>query len=332
MLAKRANEIIGKFADQRVLVVGDIVLDHYIRGAVERLNPEAPVPILQAKSEMLMTGGAGNTAKNAASLGAQVTLLGVAGEDPNADLLVEQADSEGYRALLVRDGTRPTIRKVRFLVRNQQMLRVDYELSHNISADVEDAILSLLEKHIPEATAVIVSDYAKGTITARVAEALVRIAKQHNVPVAADVKPSRAAYFVGTELISPNLKEGHEYLGLNYFEQGGQSPASIAKQLQKKMGANVYLTLGAEGMYVCAADGTDCHVPQAHVAEVFDVSGAGDTAVVALVLARLAGANHTEAADIGNAAGAVVVGKIGSVGLSPEELFDMLKNGQAGQA
>lgn len=318
-------KIVDSFKDQRVVVIGDVFIDHYIRGVVERLNPEAPVPILHAQEESETTGGAGNTAKNAAGLGATTTLISVVGDDEARHRIEEAATHEGYEAKLIQDASRPTIRKVRYLAGGQQLLRVDYEKVHDISDQVEDQLLALITEVVtPECGAIIVSDYAKGVITARVAETIMSLAATHHIMVGADVKPSRAAFFKDATLISPNLKEAHEYLGLNPLEHHGQQPETLALQLSEKMRATVFLTLGAAGMYIYTKEGKGMHIPQEHVVEVFDVSGAGDTAIAALTLALRAGATPEEAALIGNAAGAVVVGKIGSVAITPVELKNML--------
>ena len=325
METQRLQEIVGGFKGKRILVIGDVVIDHYVYGRVERLNPEAPVPILEAQDEKEMTGGAGNVAKNAAMLGADTTLIGVVGNDAGADRYEALAKGEGYQVVCIRDLTRPTIRKVRHIVRSQQLLRVDYEKTHNISPEVEEevkiAIDNAMEKGID---GIIVSDYAKGTITEAISKKIMEVKEKYNVPVAADIKPSRAPYFVGVSFISPNRKEAHEILGVNQHEQGGQDPAKLAHMLQEKMKSDVYVTLSENGVYVLTLSGYEVHVPQDHVVEVFDPSGAGDTAVTALLLSLLSGAKPQEAAEVANGAGAVVVGKVGSVGLTTDELLSMM--------
>lgn len=316
---------VDKFSQFKVLVVGDVILDQYVFGKVERINPEAPVPILHAQSEKIMTGGAGNVAKNAAGLGAHTTLIGVIGEDEAAKSVSMAAAQENYVLQAVVDAKRPTVRKVRYLVRSQQMLRVDFEETHDVSATVEKKMIDHIQAAAEEVDAILISDYAKGAMTKNVVEAILSVANKRNIMVAADVKPSRAAFVRHVDFISPNLKEAHEFLGLNPLEHETRSQAELAHMLQEKMKADVFLTLGAGGMYV-VTDTVDEQVGQKHVVEVFDVSGAGDTAIVTLLLSRLAGASPTECAEIANAAGAVVVGKVGSVGLTPAELKNMLNH------
>lgn len=325
MSHKELAQYIGRFSDQRVLVVGDVMLDHYVFGKVERLNPEAPVPVLHAQKELDATGGAGNVAKNAAMVGSPTALITVVGEDATAQRLKEVATKEGYECIGVVDSKRPTIRKTRFLVNSQQLLRVDHEDTQDIDSGLEDALIEQVREHAEGVSAIIISDYAKGVVTQKVAAAILEIGKQKGIMIVADVKSSRAKFVVGASLISPNLKEGYEFLGVNPLEHGQLEPAEVAAQLHTKMKTDVYLTLGAGGVYV-KTDSVDTHIPQEHVAQVFDVSGAGDTFIVALTLSLLCGASPQEAAAIANAAGAIVVGKIGSVGLTQAELLAMLEH------
>ena len=321
--SKRVDSLIKEFSRQRVLVIGDVVLDRYVVGAVERINPEAPVPVLHAKNESFSTGAAGNTAKNAASLGATAVLLSVVGDDSSAEDVRTAATSEGYEARLVTDPGRPTIEKKRYLVNGQQMLRVDYEDRHEISGAVEQELITAIAQAAPDTDFIIVSDYAKGAVTQKVAAAIMAAAKQHNVPVMADVKPSRVSYFKGATLVSPNRKEAHEYLGLNEQDNGGLSDEELAARLQDTLTVGVFLTLSSEGFFVLNED-AGVHVPQVHKIEVADTSGCGDTAAVAVCLAKLAGASDVEAAVLGNAAGAVNATKMGAQAITPEELQHMV--------
>ncbi len=325
MKNERIQKILEGFAGKRILVVGDVMLDRYVQGRVERLNPEAPVPVLHAEEQTDMTGGAGNVAKNVVSLGGTATLIGVVGADDTARELEAVATEEGYTPHLVVDTNRPTTRKIRYVVGAQQLLRVDWEET----PDVDTAVTAEIQKHVQTAVdqgidAIIVSDYAKGSITGELAEALLAIAKEHNLPLAADVKPSRIEYFKGATLIAPNIKEAHEYLGLNHLTQGGRDIAVLAADLYKAFLADVFLTMSAAGVYVYANDGTQQHVPQEHAVTMADTSGAGDTSLAAMMLAKLAGATPLEMAEIANAAGAVVVSNVGAIGVTLEEVQEML--------
>jgi len=184
----RLKDAIHSFADRRVLVIGDVMLDRYISGRVDRINPEAPVPILLAQSEYAATGGAGNTAKNAAALGANTTLIGVSGAGLVADDLRMAAEREGYRAVLIKDPSRRTIEKRRYVIRNQQMLRVDTEETGAISEEVERALIEAIERESAQVEAILVSDYAKGAITEGVAAAVMRAQNELGLMVMADIK------------------------------------------------------------------------------------------------------------------------------------------------
>ena len=194
---------------------------------------------------------------------------------------------------------------------------------------MEEELLQLIRTMFADGVdGVIVSDYAKGVVTERVAQELLALSVEHNVPLAADVKPSRVKFFKGATFMSPNLKEGHEFVGLSHLEQK-QDWGALAKKLSEEFSTDIYLTLGADGVYVATEDGTAEHVAQEHTAEVFDVSGAGDTFITSVLLSLLCGATPVEAGKIGNAAGSVVVQKVGSVGLSATELIGVLSHEHA---
>lgn len=320
----RAKEILDQFSKKKILVVGDVMLDRYVFGNVERLNPEAPVPILHAKEEKYATGGAGNTAKNAAALGAKTTLIGVVGDDQVAVKVIEAASAERYDTKLIVDASRPTVEKIRYLVRGQQMLRVDYEEAGDVAGSMQQAVREKIQKAAEEADAIIVSDYAKGVITQPVAQEIMNTGR----PVMADVKPSRVNWFTRATWLSPNRKEAYEFLGLDQFDNGGMSDEALTAKLSEKFGATIFLTLSAHGIFVVGKT-ERAHVPQEHEIEVTDTSGAGDTAAVTIVLAKLAGATDVEAAQLANAAGAVVVSKIGAVAPTPQEVLNMIAHKHA---
>jgi D-beta-D-heptose 7-phosphate kinase/D-beta-D-heptose 1-phosphate adenosyltransferase len=323
MNTERSEQIVNSFGKYKILVVGDVMLDHYVHGVVERLNPEAPVPILRAVEESQMTGGAGNVAKNAAMLGAKATLVGVVGGDKEAESVGQAAYEENYGADLVADDKRRTTLKTRYLVGNQQMVRVDHEDAEDVSGDVEEKILEAVKREIDKGVdAVLISDYAKVVVTQKVAETIIDMAGQKDILVAGDVKPSRAQYLLGASFVSPNLKEAYEYLGMNSHEKRLE-PAELAKLVYMKMCSDVYLTLGKDGIYVYCGGECGRHVTQDHVVEVADESGAGDAAAVVLMMSLLAGASEEEASKLANAAGAVVVSKIGAQGVTPKELLQM---------
>lgn len=316
-------DILHRFAGKRLLVVGDVMLDRYVFGKVDRINPEAPVPILRAESARMSTGGAGNTARNASALGAETTLVAVTGVDAPADDLKAAGRREGYRSVLIEDSGRRTTEKRRYLVRSQQMLRVDEEDTADIGSAVEARVIGAIEAEVGRVDAILVSDYAKGVITQGVAAAIMRAKETHDLLVLADIKPPSIGHFVGVTAISPNLKEAHEYLGLNRL-QAGCSREELASRLHERFKVDVYLTLSEDGIFVRSRETPGRHVSQAHRVEVADTSGCGDTAAVVLILARLCGASDTEAAELANAAGAVIASKIGATTLTLQELIEVL--------
>lgn len=304
------------------------MLDRYVFGKVERINPEAPVPILEAQDEQYATGGAGNVAKNATTLGARAMLVSVIGSDASATRLREAIGQEGYEAELVVDAMRPTTEKIRYVVGGQQMLRVDYEERQHAAGGVESELIAKIQQALGSVEAVLVSDYAKGTVTQAVAQAIMAGARERSIPIMADMKPSRAAYFQGVTWISPNHKEAHEFLGIEHTVKDDMTDAVLAEKLQQAFGATVFLTLSAKGMYVLGKEGPPALVSQVHTVEVADTSGCGDTAAVTIVLAKLAGATDVEAAELGNAAGAIVASRVGAVGVTPDELLEMIGGGE----
>lgn len=324
----RAKEILDKFAGKKIVVIGDIMLDRYIYGRVERLNPEAPVPILEAKKEKCVTGGAGNTAKNAAKLGASAVCVSVIGNDGAAEKLAKIAANEGYQTKLVEDKDRPTIEKNRYIVNTQQMLRVDYEERREVPGEIEEKLINAIREALQGAAGVVVSDYAKGVITERVSESIMAEVKKSGIPLMADVKPSHINYFTGATYISPNRKEAHEFLGFNQHDNCGRDAADLAKLLRETFQTNVFLTLGADGIYVLGEGEAGEQVPQKYVAadEVLDTSGCGDTVAATVLLAKLAGATNVEAADLANAAAAAAAHKIGAAAVSPQEVLEILEN------
>lgn len=324
----RANNLLESFKGKRVLVVGDVMLDHYISGTVERINPEAPVPILDVKKEWYASGGAGNVAKNVAALGAKAKLLAISGDDAESKRLNDACASEGYECSLITDPGRPTTRKIRYVTGSQHLLRVDHEVKKDIDKEIAEKLSEAISASAAEADGIIVSDYAKGCVTLEVAEAVMKVARENKVPVLADVKPSRINFFTGVDYISPNLKEAYEYLALNQFDNGGKSEEELGAALRETFDTNVFLTLSGRGMYVLGRESEKGKlVGQIYTSpeDVLDTSGCGDTAAATIMLSILGGASLAEAADLGNAAGAATAGKIGAASVSAEELLDILR-------
>lgn len=319
----RAKELAAAFSGKKILVVGDVFLDRYVYGVVERLNPEAPVPILHAKHEENASGGAGNTAKNAAMLGAEAVCIGLVGSDETAGILEETAKKENYNPVFIAQNRVPTIVKKRYIVGSQQLLRVDHEEILDADARSQASMVAAIKKEAESADAIIVSDYAKGAVTQVIAEAVLAIMREKNIPVMVDAKPSRITYFTGATYMSPNRKEAYEFLGITSDSAVKKPAYELAEMISSSFDTNAFLTLSSEGMYVKEKEQEGVYVPTHYIShdEVVDTSGCGDTAAVAIVLAKLAGATGEEAAELGNAAGATVARKTGAVGITQDELL-----------
>ncbi|HUZ93196.1 MAG TPA: PfkB family carbohydrate kinase [Candidatus Paceibacterota bacterium] len=312
-------EIINTFPQKTVLVVGDVMLDRYTYGSVERISPEAPIPVLRKTSEKYVLGGAGNVAMNIASLGAKVFLCGVVGNDHNSEIVFDILRSKKIdpKGLLVHK-KKPTILKHRIVSGNQQMLRVDEEEIGQLDEASEKELVSRVLAALAKSDVVIFSDYAKGVFSKKLAQYILTAAKKHNRKVLADLKPKNKEFFVGVDVISPNLKEGKEITGEESVEK-------IGKALVDYFGSDVMLTRSGDGISVFEKKGAvHRHIPGKKIT-VFDVSGAGDTAIAVAALGIASGLELETAAVLANAAGAVVVQKPGTATLSLEELISELK-------
>ncbi|MFO8144432.1 MAG: D-glycero-beta-D-manno-heptose-7-phosphate kinase [Candidatus Syntrophosphaera sp.] len=314
------REILKEFTGKRILVLGDVMLDHYVWGNVERISPEAPVPVLEAQSEEIRLGGAANVALNIRSLGAEALLLGVIGEDPPADtmkkLLKEKGIGGGY---LVPDPDRSTTLKTRIGAVNQQILRIDYESKTDIREKVIDRVLDWLGKLLPDCDALIIEDYNKGLLTKDLIRATLEIARINKVPVAVDPKLQNFLAYGGVEILKPNYKEIQSVLATSFRDDNEffEAALRLRREMQVK---NLIVTRGNLGMYIFDDDGKPMHLPTV-ARQVYDVSGAGDTVISALTLAYASGADIKLATELANHAAGVVCGIKGTASVSPEEII-----------
>ena len=311
----------------RILVVGDVMLDHFIWGQVARISPEAPVPVVEFVRESFMPGGAANVARNLSALQVSTELFGIIGRDEDAKrlntlLAEQQVDCHG----LLADGNRPTSVKTRIVAHQQQVVRLDRESRLEADGPTTRRLLAALEPRILASGAVIVGDYGKGVVTQGLLDGLKHICRARGVWLSLDPKPVHPVNLSGLSLITPNRKEAFDLADL---PDDGHAENPLAdrpllqaaeKLLRELQPALLLVTLGDQGMLLCQRHHKPFHVPTV-AQEVFDVSGAGDTVIASFTLAIAAGAAPVEAAIISNHAAGVVVGKVGTATVSPEELL-----------
>lgn len=311
-----------RLADARVLCIGDVMLDRYVTGHVDRISPEAPIPILRAATESAMLGGAGNVARNLAALGATAHLVAVVGDDAEGQQV--QRLLHGERRIVpdvVVAAGRPTTVKTRFVAGTQQLLRADRETTAPVTATVErrlrDASLSALD-HVD---VVVVSDYAKGALSRDLLAALVEAARERGLPVVVDPKGPDYGRYRGASVVTPNRPELAEAAGMAVGDDASVVTASRRVIERDGIGA-VLVTRSQDGLSLVTAEHEAHH--RARAREVFDVSGAGDTVVGVLAAALAVGAGLDDAAELANVAGGIVVAKRGTATVSPDELVEVL--------
>ncbi len=309
---------LDRFAGARILCVGDVMLDRFVVGSVDRISPEAPIPVLKVTRENAMPGGAGNVAANVASLGGHAHLFGVVGDDSAALVLKKKLDeARGIENALVSDAARPTTIKTRYAAEGQQLLRADREDTRAVAAGTERALCDGIAMAIAAADAVIVSDYGKGAVTEAVlAEIMAKGADTHT-PVVVDPYGRDYARYRGASVVSPNRAELETAASMP-CEEDEEVERAARKVIESSGVAALLVTRSARGMSLITADMAH-HLP-VRAREVFDVSGAGDTVVAAYALAGVAGAVPLEAAQLANAAAGLVVAKAGTAVVRASDL------------
>lgn len=318
MEPRRARELISAFTGVKVCVLGDVMLDLYVRGRVARISPEAPVPVVEIVSEELRLGGAGNVANNIASLGGVPLLISVVGSDQQGDRLLGLLDrSRLWNGGIVRDDKRPTIVKSRVIAHNQQMLRLDSESRDGMTTSVVKKLAPLLRAAMVDSQAVLISDYAKGVIT-RSTIALAR--RAGGLPILVDPKIPNYSLYRGATIVTPNLAEAERMSAVAVKNEASLERAA-ARIMSYLRCPHLLITRGEEGMSLFErATRAATHLP-ARAQEVYDVTGAGDTVIATLALARASGATWVEAATLANHAAGIVVRKLGAATVSRQELI-----------
>jgi D-beta-D-heptose 7-phosphate kinase/D-beta-D-heptose 1-phosphate adenosyltransferase len=311
--------LLAAISGKRILVVGDVILDEYLWGDVRRISPEAPVPIVEIRSRSFVPGGAANAAANVVSLAGKALLGGVVGADHPADKLLEVLQRQGVDARgLLADSERTTTTKTRLIAHSQQVVRMDSEQRVPLSRPVEDALLQWVDSHLSGVDAFIISDYGKGVVTSRVAEHVIRTARQSDKPVIVDPKGANYVKYRGATIIKPNIHEVQQVLKEEIEDDKSLLEAS-RRLVQLLEGSAVLITRGPEGMSLFREGLAPMHI--ATVARrVFDVTGAGDTVVSTLALVLAGGAALEQAVHLANMAAGIVVGKRGTATVTLEEL------------
>jgi D-beta-D-heptose 7-phosphate kinase/D-beta-D-heptose 1-phosphate adenosyltransferase len=318
--ATRLRTLLDGFPRARVAILGDIMLDRYLWGDVNRISQEAPVPIVEVRRESARFGAAANVAENVASLGASATLVGVVGDDDAGRGLLSLLTGRGVDIdSVVTEPGRPTTTKLRVIARSQQVVRADSEVTTDIAGDIEARVLDGLSRAMADSDVLIVSDYGKGVLTKTTIRAAISMARDLGKMVCVDPKESHFGSYVGVTVITPNQKEAGAAVGATITDEN--TLLTVGWKLQRQLEAEcVVVTRGEHGMSLFMSGGELVHLPTV-ARDVFDVTGAGDTVVSVLAVALAAGASMEEAATIANHAAGLVIREVGtaSVGLEAIE-------------
>jgi len=321
---ERAARLLRAMRRQRVLVVGDVMLDEFLWGSVSRLSPEAPVPVVRVARQSFHLGGAANVAANVRALGGQAVAVGVVGDDEAGRRLRAALDAPGVEdGLVVAPEPRPTTVKTRIIAHHQQVVRADRELAEDVPAEVEDALLERLRALLPSCTAVVVSDYQKGVVTRGLMKVLVPLARRRGLPVLVDPKVRHFTLYRRATLVTPNQQEAEQATGLAIRDDDALRAAG--QRILRQVGCEaVLITRGEQGMALFPRQGRPVLIPTA-ARQVYDVTGAGDTVIATLALSLGAGAALAAAAVLANHAAGVVVGKLGTATAAPDEVLAALE-------
>jgi len=332
MLNDTLAGIIARFPAANVLVIGDIIIDHFLWGSATRISPEAPVPVVNVHREDFMLGGSANVLRNIVSLGGRATLCGIIGDDPKGQKIVDLVEKLHAPTTGLIVGDRPTTVKTRVVAQGQQVVRFDREVIRQPSKATLEAMLNFLTTQIHLYDAIIVSDYAKGVVSEQLMIPLRRLletarARENKaIPLIIDPKPSNIHCFVGATVVTPNHHEARQISGISIDDE--VSLIAAARQIRDEIGCKaVLITRGEAGMALLEDNDQLVTIPTM-AKEVFDVTGAGDTVAATLSVALAAGCTMRDAAILANYAAGVVVGKVGTACLSAQELSETIQTNQ----
>ena len=317
------RRIVAGFAGRPVAVLGDCMLDRYLWGRVDRISPEAPVPVVEIERESFSLGGAGNVAANLRALGAETALVGVLGDDDDGRRMRETLAARGIdTGLVVQDPSRPTTTKTRIVAHAQQVVRADREVRSDVSGAALERLRAAIEKALARAEALIVSDYGKGVVHPGTLGTALAAARARRIPVCVDPKESHIDAYRGVTILTPNQHEAGYVQGRRVVDEA--SLLEVGRGLQRRLDADaVLVTRGGEGMSLFERGGRITHLPTV-AREVYDVTGAGDTVAGVVGLALAAGADLPSACRIANHAAGIVVAEIGTATCDPAALLASL--------
>ncbi len=315
---------IDQFKKVKALVIGDLMIDEYLWGSVERISPEAPVPVVAIEKESHTLGGSGNVINNLVAMGAEVTTIGTAGTGKAGQMIFEKLDELGVATdCIISEPDRPTTRKTRVIASNQQVLRIDKEVSSKVGVKTFEKLLNIITKKVPQMDLVLLSDYAKGLICKDLVKQVVAVAKKHDVLIIADPKSLDFNKYQNVSLLTPNKKEAGLAAQMDIVSME-ELYAAGHKLIEQVRLDKLLITCGKDGMVLFEGK-NDPVVIASKARQVFDVSGAGDTVISLLGLGLAVGGTFYESAVVANAAAGVVVAKVGTATASVDELKKALE-------
>ncbi|MBR4355209.1 MAG: D-glycero-beta-D-manno-heptose-7-phosphate kinase [Elusimicrobiaceae bacterium] len=321
----RLKTILKSFKDKKIIVVGDIMLDHFIKGSVSRISPEAPVPVVDVKKEFFVAGGAGNVAVNLAALEAKPVMISVVGSDLGGEMLKDFLRKRNVDVSAIsEDLDRPTTQKIRVMAEQQQIVRFDRESKKIISPAIATSCMDSFEKAIQNAHGVILSDYGKGMLSDHNIEKIISLCRQKNIPVCVDPKIDNFKKYKNITCMTPNTKEAWEGVGQSP-QTGEEAIERLGNKILKMLNADsILITRSSEGMSLFEKNANQPYTVRATAREVYDVTGAGDTVISVLTLALAAKASLKEAAVLANYAAGIVVEKSGTAVATRQEIEGVL--------
>lgn len=321
---ERIDVVVGGIGRARVLILGDIMLDEYLIGVVERISPEAPVPVVEISSDRILLGGAANVAANIRALGDEPLLMGAVGDDVAAERLRKLLTSKGISdEYLIVDRSRQTTIKTRVIAHSQQVVRADREDRHDLSENLQAAVMERLESMADSLSALIVSDYGKGVIAPPLLKKVISFCNKHNIFVAVDPKETNFHNYLHVSLVTPNHHEASFAYGRKI--RGMEDLLEVGGGLLERLDAQaILITRGAEGMSLFQRNARVTHIPT-FARHVYDVTGAGDTVIAVFVSAVSAGANMIEAAIVANAGAGKTVAEVGTATVDVESIREELQ-------